>query len=106
MPAYAEEIEAAEKEVVLIRALVAPVEILHKNGRVRGVVCTSMTLGEFDSSGRRRPIASGKSDLVMEAVQVMIAIGQAVDPQGIVGESHLHLKEGNFIEVDSMTGQT
>jgi hypothetical protein len=38
MPAYAEEIEAAEKEVVLIRVLVAPVEILHKNGP-SGVWC-------------------------------------------------------------------
>ncbi len=87
MPAYAEEIEEAEKEGVAFKILVAPVEIVRKNGHVKGVTCTPMALGEFDQSGRRRPIASGKRDFVVEADQVITAIGQAIDPQGIAGES-------------------
>ena len=104
MPAYAEEIEEAEKEGVAFKILVAPVEIVRKDGHVREVACTAMTLGEFDQSGRRRPIASGKTDFVVEADQVITAIGQAIDPRGIAED--LHLKEGNFIEADPVTGQT
>ena len=55
MPAYAEEIEEAEKEGVVLKVLAAPVEILGKDGQVSGVKCRAMVLGEFDRSGRRRP---------------------------------------------------
>src|SRR5208282_4418326 len=54
MPAYSEEIEEAENEGVKLETLVAPVEILAKNGQAVGVKCRRMALGEFDRSGRRR----------------------------------------------------
>ena len=58
MPAYAEEIEEAEHEGVVIKVLIAPLAITGQDGRVCGVKCQVMTLGEFDRSGRRRPKAA------------------------------------------------
>ena len=55
MPAYAEEIEQAIEEGVILHTLTNPVEILSKNGKVTGVKCNSNKLGAFDASGRRRP---------------------------------------------------
>ncbi|MGA1844901.1 MAG: FAD-dependent oxidoreductase, partial [bacterium] len=54
MPAYEEEIQAAEKEGITIHYLAAPKKILGKNGRVAGIECVKMRLGEPDASGRRR----------------------------------------------------
>ena len=55
MPAYAEEIEEALQEGVVLRTLIHPEAFAVKNGRVTGVRCHPMKLGAFDRSGRRRP---------------------------------------------------
>jgi len=55
MPAQKEEIEAARAEGVELRLLTNPVAVLEAGGRVRGLRCVTMALGEPDASGRRRP---------------------------------------------------
>ena len=55
MPAYKEEIEEAENEGIILKTLVAPQEIVVKDGKAVGVKCDHMWLGDFDRSGRRRP---------------------------------------------------
>jgi NADH-quinone oxidoreductase subunit F len=54
MPAYAEEIEEAQQEGAHLRTLTSPEAFVVENGRVTGVQCREMKLGEFDRSGRRR----------------------------------------------------
>lgn len=76
MPAWEEEICAAEEEGVEITYLSAPQEILEKDGRVSGVRCIQMELGEPDSSGRRRPIPIPGSEYDIEIDQLIPAIGQ------------------------------
>ena len=78
MPAYVEEIEEAENEGVKLETLVAPVEILVKSGKAVGVKCRRMALAEFDLSGRRRSVASREGEFVVEADQVLTAIGQSL----------------------------
>ena len=56
MPAWAEEVEAAEAEGVQISFLSAPIQVLTEDGKVTGLQCIRMELGEPDTSGRRRPI--------------------------------------------------
>ncbi len=104
MPAYAEEIEEAEREGVRLETLVAPLEIVVKNGKVGGVKCCRMILGEFDKSGRRRPKQCPETQFVVEVDQVIAAIGQAIDPKNL-GDG-LKLTRNGFIAVDSLTGQT
>ncbi|TEU14487.1 MAG: FAD-dependent oxidoreductase [Anaerolineales bacterium] len=79
MPAIEEEIEEALEEGVKIEYLVAPVEVLVKEGKVSGLKCTKMELGEPDESGRRRPIPVPGSEHTIEVDTVIPALGQVVD---------------------------
>ncbi len=79
MPAYAEEIKQAELEGVKFHLLAAPVKILAEDGRVVGIECVRMELGEPDDSGRRRPVPIKRSEFTMEVDNVIVAIGQRVD---------------------------
>ena len=79
MPAWEEEVAAAEAEGVAIEFLTAPVEILAENGRVSGVRCVKMRLAAPDASGRRRPVPVKGSEYIVSADQVIPAIGQRPD---------------------------
>ena len=76
MPAQEEEIHAAEEEGVKIEYLVAPIRIAGEDGRVSQIVCQRMSLGEFDASGRRRPLPIAGAEFVLDVDQVISAIGQ------------------------------
>ncbi len=77
MPAWGEEIDAADLEGIEIMTLVAPEEIVRDaSGKVTGVRCKEMALGDYDRSGRRRPVAGHNPDFVVEADTVIAAIGQ------------------------------
>lgn len=106
MPAYKEEIEEAEHEGVRLRTLVAPVEILVENGRVAAVKCHPMCLGPFDRSGRRRPETSGEEAFLLEADQVIAAIGQTLDVKQLLDGISLKLTPSNFVWADPLYGQT
>jgi len=79
MPANIIEIEEAENEGVAFHFLTAPVKVLGENGKVTGLECVKMELGEPDSSGRRRPIRIDGSEFVVEGDTIILAIGQSVD---------------------------
>ncbi len=79
MPAIDEEIEEALEEGVQIEYLVAPVEVLTEKGKVSGLKCTKMKLGEPDESGRRRPIPIPGSEHAIEVDTVIPALGQVAD---------------------------
>jgi len=76
MPALPYEVEAAEREGVKFQFLVAPTRIIGENGRVKGIECLRMALGEPDKSGRRRPIPIEGSEHVYTVNTVICAIGQ------------------------------
>jgi NADH-quinone oxidoreductase subunit F len=86
MPANDEEIEEAEHERVRILYLVAPTRIVSQNGKVKGLECQRMELGDFDATGRRRPVPVKGSEFILEADWVIPAIGYIPDlsclPQG------------------------
>ncbi len=79
MPAYAYEVEEAEKEGVKITFLVAPKGAVSKDGKLIGVECIKLALGEPDESGRRRPVPIAGSEFVIETDNIIEAIGQQVD---------------------------
>ncbi|ROQ89838.1 FAD-dependent oxidoreductase [Desulfosoma caldarium] len=76
MPASHEEIEAAEAEGVEIHLLAAPTRVLGDNGRAQQLEFIRMELGEPDASGRRRPVPVEGSETLLDADQVISAIGQ------------------------------
>ncbi|HBZ54265.1 MAG TPA: pyridine nucleotide-disulfide oxidoreductase, partial [Syntrophobacteraceae bacterium] len=79
MPAYAEEIEGALAEGVVIHYLTAPVRVVVTDGRVSGFECLRTELGAADESGRRRPVPVPGSEFIIPCDVVIPAIGQQVD---------------------------
>ncbi len=105
MPAIAEEVEAAEHEGVKFQFLAAPHRIVGDDGNhVRAIEAVRTKLGEFDSSGRRRPVST---DEVMRIAcdTVILAVGEKVDPD-FCKASGLTLKEAGTIEVDRYSLET
>ncbi len=79
LPARLEEIRHAKEEGIIFKFLYAPKEILGENGYVRGVELEIMELGEPDESGRRRPISTGKTE-IMDLDTVIVALGTGPNP--------------------------
>ncbi|HPG70491.1 MAG TPA: FAD-dependent oxidoreductase [Syntrophales bacterium] len=104
MPARAEEIDEALEEGVKIRYLVAPVSVLADGGRVKGLECIRMKLGEPDSSGRRRPVPVKGSEFKVKADMVIPAIGQKPE-LGFAGDV-LQVTGWGTIEVNPETLRT
>ncbi len=90
MPATKVEVNDTEHEGARLSLLTAPVSITREDGRLTGVVCQQMELGEPDESGRRRPEAVAGSDFTIGADTVILAIGQEVDSGGLEEALALH----------------
>lgn len=106
MPAIPEETEAAEQEGAEIRFLATPHRIIGgADGRVQAIECVKTQLGEFDSSGRRRPVPT--DEIVRVACDtVILAVGETVDLD-FVKATGLRLQEGGkTLDVDRFTLET
>jgi NADH-quinone oxidoreductase subunit F len=105
MPAYEEEIVEAEKEGVHIHTLVIPTKIVGENGKVKGVECVRASLGEFDSSGRRRPMVIAGSEFIIPVDMVIGAVGQKPDLSFLNGDGVVTTKSGT-IQIDKLLTTT
>ncbi|MBI4964452.1 MAG: FAD-dependent oxidoreductase [Desulfomonile tiedjei] len=76
MPADLEEVEDTKEEGINLFFLTQPIQILSKEGKMTGLRCLRMQLGEPDASGRRRPVPVEGSEFEIEADTVIPAIGQ------------------------------
>ena len=106
MPAWEEEIQAAEDEGTRITYLSAPQEVLTRDGKVVGLRCIRMELSEPDSSGRKRPIPIPGSEYDIEIDQLIPAIGQRPDLSAIEDVTGLTFSRWGTTEVDSVTFAT
>ena len=115
MPAYTEEVNAAEAEGIIFHFLTSPVRVI-ADGRVKGVECNKLALGGFDGNGRRilLPIADSKFTLNLNVF--IPAIGQETDLNGedkieinrdttvVANESLATTCEGVFAAGDMVSG--
>jgi 2-oxoacid:acceptor oxidoreductase delta subunit (pyruvate/2-ketoisovalerate family) len=87
MPAIAPEIEEALHEGVVFEFLANPRGFRHEDGRLIGVECERMVLGEPDASGRRRPVVSEHGAFSIPVDTVLTAIGEDAEldvlPDGV-----------------------
>jgi len=83
MPAIDEEVREAEAEEVAFQFLAAPVGVRRENGKLLGLECTRMRLGEPDESGRRRPVPVPDSEFFVPADTVLCAVGESLDPDAL-----------------------
>jgi formate dehydrogenase beta subunit len=105
MPADPQEIHEALEEGVKFHYLVAPVSLVQEGGRVRGLECRRMTLGEPDKSGRRRPVPQEGSEFVIDCDAIIPAVGQVCVVDCVLPEAD-SLTAWKTLVVDGMTFQS
>ena len=98
MTAYDFEYDFIKNEGVEFRFLTQPVEVIGENGKVTGLKCVKMKLGQAGSDGRRQVEAVPDSEWILECDQVIKAIGQE-KPAGLVKAFGLETEKG-YIKVD------
>lgn len=81
LPARREEVHHAREEGVIFRMLTNPVRILgDDSGKVKGLLCVEMELGEPDESGRRSPVEKKGSEFEINCDMVIMALGTSPNP--------------------------
>jgi len=105
MPAIEEETNAAREEGAKFIFLTAPHRVLgDAKGNVKSIEVVRTRLGEYDPSGRRKPILTDQIQRY-ECDSVIFAVGESVD-MDFVRASGLSLKESGTIEVNRFTLET
>ncbi|HTY21699.1 MAG TPA: FAD-dependent oxidoreductase [Desulfomonilaceae bacterium] len=106
MPAEPEEVEDAREEGVSFHFLTQPIEILSENGRMTGLRCIRMELGEPDWSGRRRPVPVEDSEFDLDSDTLIPAIGQKADLSFLSPDEGIEISRYETIQVDPDTMMT
>ena len=120
MPARLEEQHHAKEEGIEFKTLCNPTAIVgDENGRVCGMKCVRMELGEPDASGRRRPVEVPDSEFTLDVDTVIMSLGTSPNPlirsttpgletnrKGclIVNENEMTTRDGVFAGGDAVTG--
>jgi NADPH-dependent glutamate synthase beta subunit-like oxidoreductase len=104
MPANLREVQEAEHEGVKIEFLASPKKVLSENGKVCGIECTRMQLGEPDDTGRRKVTPIEGSDFKKETDMVILAIGETPDLSFLPQEADRN--EDGTLWADALTLET
>ena len=107
LPARTAEVHHAEEEGVEFLLLANPLRFQgDEGGRLTGVECLKMELGEPDASGRRRPVPIPGSEFLVEIDTAVVAIGSGSNPLLTKGTPGLALNKWGYIIADPKTGKT
>lgn len=107
MPARLAEVNHAEEEGVELLLLTSPKRFLgDEKGRISGMECQKMELGEPDESGRCRPIPVEGSEFELECDLAIVAVGTKANPLLTRSTESLDLNKWGYIEADPKTGKT
>ncbi len=105
MPADPAEVHDCIEEGIGIRDLLAPAAVVAEHGRVAGLSCTRMRLGERDASGRPSPVPVVGSEVLLPADTVISAISQEAVLDFLDGLAIQRNKNG-YLVVDPVTRET
>ncbi len=101
------ELHHAEEEGVEFEFLTSPLEFIGaSDGKLAGLSCQKMELGEPDEGGRRRPIAIKNSQFFIDCDLAIISIGTTANPLLTNVTKGLELNEWGNIKADPKTGKT
>jgi glutamate synthase (NADPH/NADH) small chain len=107
MPARKAEIHHAEEEGIEMCLLTNPTRYLgNEKGRLTGMECLRMELGEPDDSGRRRPVAVKGSEFLVECDLCIVAVGSGANPLLTSETTDMRLNKWGYIITDPQTGKT
>ncbi len=105
MPAENYEVQEALHEGVDMIFLAAPQKISSGVDKKK-LHCIKMELGEPDRSGRRRPVPVDGSEYIIEADNIIGAIGQSTNTQFLYNDLPVQLNKWGDIKIDGHTMQT
>ena len=106
MPAEIEEIQEAENEGIKIQ-LLQNIKSVKLNSKYKlAIEFVNMRLGEFDRSGRRRPVEIETSSFVKETSLLILAIGQKPSLNGLFDKELVKLNRDSTICCSSHKGET
>ncbi len=107
MPARKAEVHHAEEEGLIFELLTNPVRYLGDDkGRLIGMECIRMELGEPDASGRRRPVPIEGSEFVIDCDLAIVAIGSGANPLLTRSTKDLPCNKWGYIVANQETGKT
>ena len=107
MPARAAEIHHAEEEGIEFFLLTNPTRYIgNDKGRLTGMECLKMELGEPDASGRRRPVPIAGSEFELECDLCIVAVGSGANPLLTSSTPDMSLNKWGYIVADEETGKT
>lgn len=107
MPARKAEIHHAEEEGIELFLLTNPTKYLgNENGRLTGMECLRMELGEPDASGRRRPVAIKGSEFEIACDLCIVAVGSGANPLLTSETPDMQLNKWGNVVADPRTGKT
>ncbi|WP_022668090.1 NADPH-dependent glutamate synthase [Desulfospira joergensenii] len=107
MPARNEELHHAEQEKIEFVLLTNPTQFFGDDqGRLTGMECLKMELGEPDASGRRRPVPVEGSEFRIDTDLVVVSVGSNANPLLTNTTPDLALNRWGNIVADENTGKT
>ncbi len=107
MPARKAEIHHAQEEGIELCLLTNPTQYLgNEKGRLTGMECLRMELGEPDASGRRRPVAIKGSEFKIDCDLCIVAVGSGANPLLTSETTDMQLNKWGYIITDQQTGKT
>ncbi len=107
MPAREEELHHAEQEQIEFVLLTNPTQFFgDENGRLTGMECLKMELGEPDDSGRRRPVPIEGSEYKFDCDLVVVSVGSNANPLLTNSTPNLDLNRWGNIVADPVNGKT
>jgi len=107
MPARTAEIHHAEEEGIELFLLTNPTQYLgDEDGRLIGMECLKMELGEPDDSGRRRPVAIEGSEFELECDLCIVAVGSGANPLLTSETPDMELNKWGNVVTEVASGKT
>ena len=105
MPADPEEVHDCVLEGIGLRDLLAPASVAVAAGKVTGLSCTRMRLGEKDASGRPRPVPVAGPEEMLAADTIIPAISQEPVLDFLEGLDVARRGDG-LLKIDPVTRET
>lgn len=100
MPAEEYEIDFTLEEDVKLKVLSLPFKVHSKDGKLTGVECHKMKLGQLDASGRASPEIVPNENFRVDCNNLIYATGQNSDLGFLKEEDGLNLTKWGTIEID------
>ena len=100
MPGDKDELSLTLKEGIKVDYLVIPIKFIGEEGKLVGVRCMHMDLGEVEPDGRRRPVPRKGSEFIINADTAIVAIGQEPELSFIDEDSPIIISRHSTIKVN------